>query len=311
MRSTALVAPILFGFAVLASTPREADACSAPPCWSGSFSLRDGGTVPANVPGIVWRPISSTADEDAADPTKVVLATTTGTPLAMTVTQLDYRDYLLVPQQPLTPGATYTLTDGNTCGEMSWQTSGPHVTFTASAAAPLPTQLGAAALGGARRGELEVGTASGSCSVEVDAQQAEIDLVLDPSATAWGDVLQFETLVDGQRWYASSNINEAVPVGESWRGRAGDLVYRVCTQPQWGGAAEGLVAGQHEIKFRATLAGTSTVIESEPVSLSLLCDEEFEGDHADDGDGGCQATGTSSSPLALLALLALRRRRIP
>ena len=139
MRSTALVAPILFGFAVLASTPREADACSAPPCWSGSFSLRDGGTVPANVPGIVWRPIWSTADEDAADPTKVVLATTAApsTPLAMTVTQLDYRDYLLVPQQPLTPGTTYTLTDGNTCGEFSWQTNGPHVTFTASGGKPL------------------------------------------------------------------------------------------------------------------------------------------------------------------------------
>src|SRR5688572_7773528 len=55
MRTTWL---ILGAACVALVAPRPADACSPPPCWPAAFVPGHGGRVPANVPGLYWRPMS-------------------------------------------------------------------------------------------------------------------------------------------------------------------------------------------------------------------------------------------------------------
>jgi len=306
--------PILFLAAVaslVAAAPSAADACSPPICWAGSFTPANGATVPANLPAMYWRPLSGYG-ASTADPSKVVLASAAApsTPLPFTTTQLPDGAYLIVPKQPLTPGTAYVLTDQSTCGS-STTPLGPTATFQVAAAAPLPTSLGALAEGANLVGPLEVASAGGSCSAEVEAHQIRIDLQPTSETIAWRDALHFETLVDGEVWRAAATIGAVVPPGTSWRGRGVDLVYRVCKTSD-DAVSEGLAAGPHEVVMRATLPGSSTVVSSSSLTVELACASD--GPPVDEGgaSGGCGAGRPRSSGWLLLGALAaaigLRRR---
>jgi hypothetical protein len=302
--------PILFLAAVtslVAAAPSDAGACSPPLCWPGFFTPGSGATVPANLPAIYWRPLSG-YDTSPADPSKVVLAraASPSTPLPFTATQLPDGDYVLVPDQPLTPGTAYVLTDQTTCAGMA---IGPNVTFQVADAAPPPASLGALAETANLVGPLQL-QGGASCSFEVDAHQIGIGLLPGFEATAWRDVLHFETLVDGRVWDTSRSVISAVPPGASWRGRGVDLLYRVCRTDEVG-APEGLAAGPHEVEMRATLPGSGVVVRSSSLSVHLECAGDGLPD-MDGTDGGCDAGGSGSSGWLLLGSLAavagLRRR---
>lgn len=286
--------PIIFLAAVtslVAAAPSIADACSPPICQVGFFTPGNDATVPANLPAIFWRPISSYAPS-ATDPSQVVLATAAApsTPLPFTATQLPGGGYTIVPDQPLTPGTAYVLADRNRCGDTT--ITGPTVMFQVSDAAPLPASLGAPVETGNFVGPLVVPSSGGACSAEVEAHQIEIAMQLGPEAMAWRDALHFETLVDGALWRAAAD-----------RGRGVDRLYRVCKteDPE---ASEGLAAGPHEVVMRATLPGSGTVVQSSSLTVVLECADDGGPADPDATGGGCDAGGGGSSGWLLLGALA-------
>lgn len=293
----------------LALTPSTADACGAPACWPGAFTPAEGASVPANVPGFFWRPQSGYLDEEP-DPQQVTLAATNAPepPIPLTATELGGGDWLLVPDQPLSPGVSYTLVDHNVCGLGS---AGPASTFEVGPEAALPTSLPAPQITDHAPGALQVSTISGSCSADVLADQVTIELPLDAAALPWRDLLHFETRIDGAVWRASAAANLPVTPGESWAGRARDRVYTVCAgeDPY---ASGGLAPGTHEVTIRVTLPGTELVLDSPPATFVLDCEGLGNPDDptnpGDPDEGGCSAGGQGSL-LAALALATLRRRK--
>ena len=321
MKTTLLAIAVL----VLAWSPaRVAEACSAPPCWPGYFVPGDAAHVPANLAAVYWRPMSSVSGPRAADPSRVVLATAAdpGTPLRFTAKALANGDFELLLDAPLVAGTSYTLSDGNTC-ELTGA-HGPHVAFTAGPAAPLPSQLGALVVTDGDIAPLDVATSAGSCSIKVSADRSTFVLAPTADAQPWLDVLQFETFVDGEIWRAASSINATTPPGVSWHGRGGDLVYRVCGTED-DAISPGVATGTHEVRLRAILAGTSTVIASDTTTIAVACANEPQppctGPACAPDDSGCSAGGSGgtggargpniASGALLLALgLLLRRRRL-
>jgi uncharacterized protein (TIGR03382 family) len=299
----------------LASAPRPASACSPPQCWPGYFTPGDAATVPANLPAIYWRPVQSGVQNVPPDPSMIVLATTADpqTALPFTATALPNGDYLLVPDAPLVAGTDYTIIDHTACG--ATPDAGPHVTFHAGAEAPLPASLGTLAIVEHQEDTFSVATARGSCSSEVLGDQARVELTPSDDALAWKDALHYQTLVDGQPWGASASLNATSAPGSSWVGIAVDRLYHVCSTDD-DTIGSGLATGAHEVSMTATLPGSSVAIDAAAVAVDLECSGSGSGsgsdglDAGDEAEDGCNAGGGSTAlPLALFALLAIRRRR--
>ncbi|MGH9886976.1 MAG: hypothetical protein ACREBE_15725 [bacterium] len=297
MRSTWLV---LAAAGVGLALPRPADACSALPCWPGAFVPGDQGRVPANVHGLYWRPMTGLVSD--SKPENVILedVAAPGAMLALTAQPLANGDYLLVPSAPLVDGKTYRLTDRTTC--MIGDAKGPQVTFAVGPAATPPVSLGTLSAAAPAVVQMELATTTGSCSAKATVAQSAIELDASPSATAWLDVLHFETRVDGKPWHYQSTIRAMTPPGESARGRARDLVFEVCST-QDSGVGEGLTAGVHTVTMQATLPGTSDVVTSTELTVSLDCNQV---EHMPE-TGGCNAGGPGAAAGAAMALLALAR----
>ena len=310
MKALAVASILLLG-----ADAREAEACSQPRCWPGSFTPSEAASVPANLPAFHWRPVGDLSGK-VSDPSRVSLKTAAGVEVPITGTPLPNGDWVFAIDEPLVAGTTYVLRDLNVC---DIDQLGPTATFTAEVAAPLPADLGALVASDHRIAAFEVGTASGSCSTSIDGDQVLIDLVPSATAEPWRDVLMIETLVDGTPWRPQTSINISHPPGTSWRGRGADRVYTTClaTDPS---AFTGTTVGAHEVTMRATLPGGATAwTASVPVELSCNpLPDECEGallPHGTCGDGdahhsGCNAGGaTGLFGLVLVGILAGRRRR--
>lgn len=303
MRLAPAVVLVLAALDLLAAT--RAEACSPPPCWAGSFAPRAGATIPANAPGLLWRPMSTSDGQQLADPRRVTLTKEPDlTPLAFTPVTLEDGTVLIVPAEPLVDGARYTLSDGNECGFTG--TFGPRVTFDVGPAAPLPTRLGALRADEPVRGPVAIETAAGTCTAQLEAVRVDVGIVADHGATPWLALLQFSTTVDGRAWRPRADLNQVVPLGESWVGFASDRVFTGCPATP----DNGIGVGAHVVTFEARLPGSDEVLVSEPLDIVLACDADG-GDEDDDGGegGGCTAGGLGASPWLGLAVLALRRRR--
>jgi hypothetical protein len=132
------------------------------------------------------------------------------------------------------------------------------------------------------------------------------------------DALLFETLVDGKPWHYYTSINVQPAPGTSPAGRARDRVYAVCASKD-PGVGEGLAAGRHVVKMQATLPGTTEVVMSESVDVTLSCtdapkdpdpDPDPDTDSDSDADrGGCSAGGGGAADGIALVLIPLIRRR--
>jgi hypothetical protein len=289
---------------------RPAEACSPPPCWPGAFVPGDASTIPANAPGLYWRPGRSGGG--AASTTSSVRLTTVSAPstaLPFTATALPSGDYVIVPSAPLVEGTAYVLEDQSTCGGSA---GSPRVTFTAGPAAPLPTSLGTVStIGHGTRLGLEVATASGSCSTMIDAVTFSIELSPSAEAIPWSSLLLYETLVDDQPWAIQESINISSAPGESWKGRARDLLFRTCT-PSPDASYPGMSPGTHDVAFRASLPGGQP-ISTPPSPVELMCDDVMPpGDEIspeDDSSNGCASSTPAASSWILIGLVVLFGRR--
>lgn len=291
------------GLSVLA--PRIADACSPETCSGGSLAPGNTGTVPANLPGLVWHPLldRSKASPDAADPRKLTLTRSgDATPIAFTAHALPNQDLLLVPDAPLTVGETYEANDATVCGFDD--RSFAHNRFSVRPAVARPTTLGTLLSSAQSIGGFEVATFTGGCTTFAMTAWREIRLAMDPGTDEWLDLLQVRAIVDDQPWTRTPAPVSGAP-GTRQAG-ASVLVFRTCSFDT-ADADLGLTAGSHTIRMEATLPGTDIVVASDPITFDLDC----EGHGGKDG-GGCNASGRGSLWLVGLALGALvlgRRRR--
>jgi hypothetical protein len=195
---------------------------------------------------------------------------------------------------------------------------GPSVMFEVEPAAPLPTALGSLLVQPKGVGPLRVATSSGSCDTEIEADRVGIELVPAADLVPWLSVLYFETEVDGLRWIGWPSAGGVVPPGESWEGRARDLLYTVCASEDLG-ASPGLDPGTHTVTLRARLLGSTTELAAS-TTLELDCgdvDPPCTGCEENGSDGGgCDAgggagTGLLGLGLALAALGVSGRSRRP
>lgn len=257
--------------------------------------------MPANVPGLYWRPMSGFGA--SVKPENAVLESTAapGTSIALTAQQLANGDYLLIPATPLVAGGSYRLTDRSTCAQTGDR--GPEVVFQVGPEVPVPSSLGGLSAAAVEVMEMDVATASGSCFSRATVAQTSIELMAESAATPWIDALHFETLVDGKPWHYFTSINVQPPPGTSAAGRARDRVFAVCASND-PGLFEGLAAGKHVVKMQATLPGTTQVMMSESVDVTLSCTEPPKGSEGD----GCSAGGPGAAGMALVLITLIRRR---
>jgi hypothetical protein len=293
---------ILGAASVALIAPRPADACSAPPCWPAAFVPGNGGRVPANVPGLYWRPMSGFGASVKTENAVLEDMAAPGVSIALTAQQLENRDYLLVPATPLVAGHHYRLKDRSECTVT--EERGPEVVFEVGPETPVPASLGDLSATSAEVMDMDLATQSGSCFAAAKVAQMTIELVPASAAAPWVDALHFETTVDGRPWHYYTSINVGSPPGTSPDGRARDRVFAVCESkdPLVG---KGLAEGTHVVTMRATLPGTTQLISSSSLEVKLSCAETG----AEQDMGGCSAGGSNAAAGLGIALMALVRRR--
>lgn len=274
----ALTAALVAAGALLVAAPPAAEACScAGQCCGQVWVTPQGDRIPSNVPGFSWWPgpsIEAGCSPSApatADDVRLFHLTPGGelpVPLALTA---DGTGYLARPMEALAVGGRYRFVGGSLCtGTERFGSSARPVTFEVGSPVPVPTSLGTIAVAAPRVGALLVRSLRGSCAAEVTAVSAEVTLQLSPAAQAWAPMFLYETLVDGTPWAHVRSLCDRSERGASVYGRGRDVVYAVCESDD-ATVDRALSPGRHTVRFRATLPGSPTPIESEPVEVDLSC----------------------------------------
>lgn len=280
--------------------------CSPGPCSGGFVVPKDGATVPANLPALVWIPRRGSSGPDG----EPELRAASGEVKPLTLENDD--GLLLLRAEGLTPGG-YTLKTPAHCRYVYGERDRDHTerSFTLGPEAPLPTALGALRVTPGQEAKLEVSTGVGSCSLEVPA--ATVEVVLEPHASAepWMPALLFTTLVDGKRWFAAHDLNAEYAPGASWRGRGQDLLFTACGEDaDWVDGS--LPPGTHTVQLQARLAGQDAMWTSDEVQVELQCPPE--GIPAPKERGGLCASGPARGGVGwigfVLGLVWVRRRRL-
>lgn len=291
---------VIASFAAL----REAQACGPTPCVPAKLTPA-GGTIPANVPGVFWRPlIDAHHPDDRPDPARISLtrAADPATLLPFTATPTGSSSFLLVPDEPLTVGETYLATDATICE--AYGPPGASTRFVVGPPAPLPTTLGTLAVSDLVVGKMDVPMQFTPCGVEVTAARQTVELTLAPEAVPWRGVLQLEVSVDDRPW-TSSRYEDRTAYTQDW-------IYHVCATDD-ASADPGVASGSHTVRMNGKIAGTTMQIFSSTATIDLNCSGPSGGgpDGGSGAGGGCNAGGSGSSAwlgLALGALLIHRRR---
>lgn len=322
------LAATLVGMALSVVVPSGvARACSAPGC-AHAYLLPDQGTLPVNAPGLVWAIVRG--PEVAPDGFQLFAPSGMEVPVELEWIEDGPQEEAwvrVIPLQPLAPNADYHAQATSPCiGGMDID-----ATVRTSAAAPLPTSVGALTAGPARREPLDVG-ASGSCSARIDAVTLSVEVELSDDARPWRGLLLWTTEVDGTPWRPKHSITDNLPTGGSWAGRGRDLLFTRCEETGGGFPTifPSLSEGRHTVQMFARLSGTDVRLATNRLEVELSCstsgrdagamDASPEDVAADAGAGpgaggrleldeescGCVVMPHSGrSPWSLLALLSL------
>lgn len=322
------IVPASLILAALIAAPHAAEACSAA-CGIGSF-VPASGTVAANLPAIRWNPESGFSDLLDASAVGLFQVTSGGeVAVAITTTQEPTGSVLVQPAAPLQADGDYVVRGGNTCnGSGKVDSTATQASFHTGATAPFPSSPGTLTLATPHVGTLEVSTASGSCTAEVTAAQAEIQLAPTTDSMPWQGALEYQVLVDGSPWLESASQLGGGPPGG---GRLGVLFTTCETGDRW--ASKGVTPGTHSVVVRASMPGWSSSVDSAPVSVTLECPASADGGTGVDGGtgspavegdpggggteggGGCSVgaaapgAGAGWAALVVAALMAWRKRR--
>jgi MYXO-CTERM domain-containing protein len=324
-----LVSSASLALALVLAAHGSAEACSGLPCTTGAY-LPASGTVPASLPGILFAPSHGSGD-DLSSVTVSLFRLDSGAQVPVDITTTLLSGALLItPTSPLAPDADYALEGDDVC-TAGGPTGPTKATFHTGAAAPLPTTLGTLSASTPKVSSLGV-AAYGACSTTISAAQAAVDLTLADEALLWQGVLSFRTRVDDAPWSYRSSLFSSSGLG----GAMHEIVYASC-EGDANGVESGLAEGTHTVQIEATLPGSTVVLQTEPISVTLSCSpsgtggggaggggaggggnaggggSDGDGDGTGSAGGGCSVGGGGSDGMwaisALAALAFLGRRR--
>lgn len=305
-RSTRVLTAIFITTAVAWSPAAEACsrfACSDP--WS--LLVPDGGTVAANVPGLVL----SAAD---SSPRTIVNMLDAGVKLRgadgglidVIKTYDAARGQLVIaPRQPLAVGERYELRAPRLCENFT----GAHDVFaqgvTTREAEALPTSVGALTVQSAGQQSMYVNQ-PGNCGTLLDAAFTRFDFTPDPSMATQLGVTRWVLEIDGVAW-VSTRFGHFEDVNfPSFRSAL--AVHAGCTPADATDHRDhGLSLGAHSARLKAFVAGVDQPLATPALPFTLACDAAI---GPDGGMASPQPTapGCSSAPggLIWLCLLLLR-----
>jgi MYXO-CTERM domain-containing protein len=306
----------------LGASPAAAcfDACMPP-------SVTVGEQVPANAPGF-----HVDADTGSDAPRYVLKRVDVDE-----VISLKRVGDTLMPETPLVLHAQYVLRTIDVCDGVEDVMEQHFVVV--SAAAP-PEWLGVLDVTATDQIDVVSTDEEGFC---VDERLAGVEVALSdsPDLYFWGELMDFELIVDGEPWTPA--VAPAWTIDSETR-ELRSAIYASCEGAPDFAVADGVASGEHRVVARAHLPGSNIVVESEPLDVVVhcqcpdgqfwnswagACDYDYPADDyycsASDGYAHCPADyideplvscSTTSAPasglsgfLAAIALLLLRRRR--
>ena len=268
-----LVGTTLLGVSAMPSTSEACDwaYCAEP----ADLIPQSGATIPANA-SLAWGPLYYAGDIEDGEQ-QLSLVDDAGVEVDIEIVEVDLPRFqrwgplprAVTPLEPLDVGREYTfLTPSSECvGEDVVEVES---TFTVSAPAELPTDLGTISASSLEDTELALAE-DASCTNTQNVITTKIELKLSDDALAWEDALAFETVVNGDFWGPAEFSGQGFPLGSSWVGRGEDLVFAICEENPYSEHSY-LLPGTHTVQMRARIPGTDVVIETNELTLQLDCD---------------------------------------
>jgi hypothetical protein len=301
-RMRSFIALSLFASVAIAHS-EPALACSGVSCSGGDLLPKDG-KVPANAVAWMWKPSSGEPwggdDAGAPEPSvRVFVEGDAGAELALEATELDWSLYRLTPTQAPEAGSTLRVEYTDTC-PVRTEVFSVEVT----AALPVPALLGTLDHT-VQSGYLHIADSSASCTHPYYARYVDVELNANAELTAFGDVVSYSMLVDGQRFgsdeviyddqdeYDDDVVPRTLAAGPLGVGR--ERVFALCDDgngrwPGQGGdiEGEGVEPGPHRIQMLGLLPDGTRILSDE-IEVDLSC--------VDCGvDGGITACGDAGAP---------------
>lgn len=288
----------LVAVAVIIAAPERARACTdagAPPaCMAARFGVAEGGTIPANVPGIPF---------GGGDGTSVIEPSLydAGGAVWPTSIVLGMRGKFLVPTTPLTENAKWTLRWTEPCGAATTEQR----EFSTSTNKALPSTVGTVSAVVGRAGPDSCGNVI--VPDEGVGNAAMLSLTAAPELVPFFSVSQLEWAIDGESHSS---------------GRGSTIVWTTCGSETYGGPPP-TTPGKHVVSVRAIVGnGPSTAWTDTEVTLTCpgsVADADAGSDAARtvaaaSPSSGCamgSRTASAASWMVLVAVIAafVRRRK--
>jgi hypothetical protein len=321
--------------ALVAGTPAPAGACSGAGCVDAEF-FPARGTVPANLPAVLFWPPSRLNDEaaaagpdsgapgdvrfvrlDAAGPVEVAfeLVPSHEPSTRRLAGSTDAPAYRIVPATELQPGARYAVWARGCSGDIAAEPprepydhlDDPEAGhFDAVLAPQAPYAVFEASAAATLPSALGSMTISDPVRREVPLgggsgcyelyDAASVVAAVERQGAPFFDAIAFVTYVDGEVYRPSPHLNYAPAYGDSWIGHGRDDLVALC-EP---GIRGPLGVGRHTLRFEGRVAGTDVMLVGETVEFELSCGESVDGGSAVAGRGSdlldAGADGTDGGP---------------
>lgn len=268
----------LVALAVVIAAPERARACTdagAPPaCKTASFGVAEGGTIPANVPGI---PFGGGDGTSVFEPS---LYDAAGTVWPTSIV-LGVGGKYLVPSTPLTESSNWTIKWTEPCGAATTAERG----FSTSTNKPLPTTAGTVSAVVGRAGP----DSCGSLTVpdEGVGNAAKLSLTTAPELVPFFSVSQLDWAIDGKSYDS---------------GRGYTIVWTTCGSERYGGPPP-ITPGKHVVSVRAIIGnGPSTAWTDTEITLTCPGSAAEADAGGDGGDAVPTVAASASSPSAGCAM---------
>ena len=276
MRSVLTAVTVAAGLCVGAA---EATACTPPNGCEGAVLFPVGGPMPASAAAVEWwspgRPLTTAGVRlerlDAASGAWGEVAADAAP--GATAAQVTLR-----PRDGFAASARYRVTTGSGCLP---QAPGATMEFATGGAASLPATLGTLTATAPARADFQQRQPVGAlCAYPASGVVSYVSLALSPEAMPWAPMLVYQALVDGAPFIGLADrgypLVDVAP-GSTHQGRGLARLAVICGVASDGGLPEqvtpgdGLPEGEHTVVYRARVAGTTTVLETPPVRVTLRC----------------------------------------
>lgn len=269
-------------FSTLCATP-NANACSPNAC-ANLLYPRAGFDVPANATVFMYSqgqhvgqsPVGVVTLIDAFDGADIAM------PLAM---EHEYDPTIIAFSRPLSVGHDYAFHSTDAC-----RAYGGDQVIHVTDAAPIPTTLGTLSRSVPILADVGLRPGGTYCTDVARAVTVNVDVVLSEEASKWEGLLVYEPYVDGFRYLGEgSELLVFLREGASYTGFGTVQLASICARSTDPGQHDSryynrntaLSEGDHEVVFRATIAGTDISIESEPTTVNLRCLDVLPADQID------------------------------